>query len=484
MRGRNNDEPDLFCYVQLEDMIPADHVLRKIRDEIDFSFIDDLTETHYSKKGRPSVSPHVLVKMLLIGYLYGINSERRLCQEVHLNLAYRWFCDLSLNDKVPDHSTFSKNRHGRFSGTNLFRDMFYKIVEQAIEKGLVKGKHLSTDATLIAADAAMSSLEPFDPPIDYESYWNDLNEDESETEKEAKEEESKGSINETHYSKTDADAQVASRWGSKKKLSYSNNILMDNKNRVIVDVEVTTPSNTDEALSSVKMLKRSIFRHKLEVEDIGADSVYSRGEAASGFMETGVKLYSPERRSSIYSTEGIFSQSDFVYKEDEDVFVCPNGQELRRTKGATVKRAHRYAARKKICENCPIKRQCTRGQYRSLTVHIDREALDWVESLRHTNAYVVSQKMRKRIEHLFGEAKEQMGLRRAQRRGFKNMEEQCLMTAMAQNIKRIIFSTSTSPRKSLYLTKYLIFKAIEASRLLSETDKSYTKNKLNITSIL
>ena len=122
MRGKQRREQDLFCYVQLENLVPQDHILRKIKAEIDFSFIDELTEPLYSNKGRPSIDPQVLVRMLLIGYLYGINGERRLCREVHLNIAYRWFCDLSLEDKVPDHSSFSKNRHGRFQDTNFFND--------------------------------------------------------------------------------------------------------------------------------------------------------------------------------------------------------------------------------------------------------------------------------------------------------------------------------------------------------------------------
>ena len=135
MKGQQPPQPSLFACVRLEEMIPADHLLRRIQQAIDFTFIDRLTEPLYSGMGRPSVPPQVLVRMMLIGYLYGLTSERRLCQEVQLNLAYRWFCGLGLEDKIPDHSTFSKNRHGRFAGTNLFREMFYEVVRQAQSKG-------------------------------------------------------------------------------------------------------------------------------------------------------------------------------------------------------------------------------------------------------------------------------------------------------------------------------------------------------------
>ena len=451
MLGKQRKEQDLFCYIQPENMVPQDHILRRIKEEIDFHFIDKLTEPLYSNRGRPSVDPQVLVRMLLIGYLYGINGERRLCQEVHLNIAYRWFCDLSLEDKVPDHSTFSKNRHGRFEGTHLFREMFYQIVEQTIAKGLVRGKHLSTDASLIAADAAMSSLEEIVPPIDHESYWNNLEAESKTPTKEVQQKKPKKSINQTHRSKTDPDAQVASRWGSKKKLSYSDNILMDNESRVILDVEVTSPSSTEEVVSSVYMVKRSIFRYDFNTEDVGADSAYARGEAVSGFMEAGIKIYAPRMKNIPDSCKGIFGKEKFIESED-GCLICPNGKRLNKISNKSKPRLLKYSSTKKKCNGCPLKEQCTRGAYRTVSLHIDQEALDWAAHLRQSKGYGISQKMRKRIEHLFGEAKEQMGLRRARRRGIKNMEEQCLMTALVQNIKRIVLTKSRPGRKALIFT--------------------------------
>lgn len=441
----------MFCYVQLESMVSQEHMLRRIKNEIDFAFIDKLAEPLYSKKGRPSVDPQVLVRMLLIGYLYGINSERRLCEEVHLNIAYRWFCDLSLEDKVPNHSTFSKNRHGRFEGTNLFREMFYQIVEQAIAKGLVRGKHLSTDASLIAADAAMSSLEEIEPETDHQSYWNNLVSDGKAPADKGQANKSKKSINQTHRSKTDPDAQVASRWGSKKKLSYSDNILMDNENRVILDVQVTSPSATEEALSSVEMIKRSRFRYGLNIKDLGADSAYSRGEALSGFKQADIKIYAPAMKGIPDSGKGLFGKEKFI-ESGQDGLICPNGKILNKVNDKSKPRLLKYSCTAKKCDGCPLKQQCTKGSYRTVSVHIDQEALDWAEHLRQSPEYVMSQKMRKRIEHLFGEAKEQMGLRRARRRGIKNVQEQCLMTAMVQNIKRIVLAKPKSGAKEPIIT--------------------------------
>lgn len=451
MLGKQRTELDLFCYIQPENMVPQDHILRKIKAEIDFDFIDKLTQPLYSTKGRPSVDPQVLVRMLLIGYLYGINGERRLCQEVHLNIGYRWFCNLSLEDKVPDHSTFSKNRHGRFDGTNLFREMFYQIVEQAIEKGLVRGKHLSTDASLIAADASMNSLEEIVPESDHQSYWKHLDSESKTATNEGQSNKSRKSINQSHRSKTDPDAQVASRWGSKKKLSYSDNILMDHDHRVIVEVQVTSPSGTEEALSSVEMVKRSQFRYGFNPEDVGADSAYSRGEAISGFMEAGVNIYAPPMRGIPDSGKGLFGKEKFI-ECGKDCLICPNGQILNKINDKSKPRLLKYSSTKKKCNGCPLKEQCTKGAYRTVSLHIDQDALDWAENLRQSDGYAKSQKRRKTIEHLFGEAKEQMGLRRARRRGIKNVQEQCLMTAMVQNIKRIVLAKAKSGAKTPFFT--------------------------------
>jgi len=176
MRGRQQTQPTVVRVRTLGGLIPPDHILRRLQAVIDFSFIDRLTEPLYSRTGRPSVDPQVLVRMMVVGYLFGVTSERRLCQEVQLNLAYRWFCGLGLEDPVPDHSTFSKNRHGRFAERPLFREMFYEVVRQAMAHGLVSGFHLTVDATTVQANAAVHSLEPIVVPFSPAQYVAQLDE--------------------------------------------------------------------------------------------------------------------------------------------------------------------------------------------------------------------------------------------------------------------------------------------------------------------
>lgn len=144
--GEKTKEEKLFYYLRAEDLIPQDHILRLINHYVDFSFIRTKVEHLYSHTGRPSVDPDVMMRMLLVGYLFGITSERRLCDEVGMHLGYRWFVGLALEDKVPDHSTFSKNRHGRFKESGIYGQIFDHIVLQCVEKGLVSGKHLTVDS--------------------------------------------------------------------------------------------------------------------------------------------------------------------------------------------------------------------------------------------------------------------------------------------------------------------------------------------------
>ena len=175
--GEKQRSEPMFYYVRMEDIVPEGHLLRLVDQHIDLGFIKDKVRHLYSHTGRPSVDPEILLRMLLIGYLYGITSERRLCEEVKMHIGYRWFVGLSLEDKVPDHSTFSKNRHERFSENDVFQKIFDEIVQQCINKGLLTGKHLTVDSTYIRANASFKSLEPIVVEMKPKEYIEKLKEE-------------------------------------------------------------------------------------------------------------------------------------------------------------------------------------------------------------------------------------------------------------------------------------------------------------------
>jgi transposase len=153
MMGEQSRSESLFYYFRLEEQIPEDHLLRMLDRYIDFSFVRERLKGFYSSTGRPSIDPEVLLRLLLVGYMYGITSERRLLDEVRMHLAYRWFTRLDFNAEIPDHLTFSKNRHGCFRQSGVFREVFEEIVRRCVEAGLVKGETLAVDGTMVAADA-------------------------------------------------------------------------------------------------------------------------------------------------------------------------------------------------------------------------------------------------------------------------------------------------------------------------------------------
>jgi transposase len=453
MKGRQNPQPALFACVRLEQMIPPDHILRRIQQAIDFSFIDRLAGGLYSPTGRPSVPPQVLVRMLVIGYLHGITSERRLCQEVHLNLAYRWFCGLGLEDKVPDHSTFSKNRHGRFTGTNLFREMFYEVVRQAQACGLVSGKHLTVDATTVQADASLNSLEPIIVPLSPQQYVAQLDEQNpaapattaAETDREGSPPVPPKLSNDTHRSATDPEARLFAKRFTKTQLAYSDNVLMDNRGRVIVDVEITEPNLRQEGQAAGQMVARSRFALGLTPQTVGADKGYGYGAAVGALVAADVTPHVSAPQINPWRAQGIFAAEAFHYDAAADQMLCPAGHRLAKRTEHRHKRMTEYAARVSMCRDCPLKPQCTRTRYRVVHRHWDQEALAQAAAARQTDGYRVSQRCRKRIEHLFAEAKEQMGLRRARRRGRAQVLEQCLLTALVQNIKRIVAARFRGP---------------------------------------
>ncbi|MFD4706339.1 transposase [Gottfriedia sp. NPDC058432] len=184
MMGRKEDCQNKLEFIDLNDFVPSNHILRQIKDKIDFTFIYDKMEKYYSKLGRKSLDPVLLFKMLLLGYLFNIESERELEQEVILNIAYRWFLGLDLSDPVPDHSTFSQNRRRRFKDSSVFQEIFDHIISLCIEKGFVTGVVIVTDSTHIKASAAKEKVQRVVLEKTPSQYINTLEEEAKKIEKE------------------------------------------------------------------------------------------------------------------------------------------------------------------------------------------------------------------------------------------------------------------------------------------------------------
>jgi len=455
MLGKKDRSEKMFYYVKIDDLIPEGHLLRLIHRHVDLGFIRKKVAHLYSHTGRPSIDPELLLRMLLIGYLYGITSERRLCEEVRMHLGYRWFTGLSLDDDIPDHSTFSHSRHDRFHESTLFQDIFDEIVTQCMKHGFVRGSHLTVDSTHIKANASFKSLEPVVVEMKPKEYVETLHKENPVDDKPWEPGDDyphKGEkiSNSTHRAKTDPDARLARKApGAGAQLAHSATYVIDNGTSVILGAGVCKPDLASEGQTALVQILRSQWRFRLRTHTVGADKGYSTGEFINALITRRIDPHVPVRDYRSQNDKGIYPLCAFTFDKERNRFTCPNGKTLSYWGVHPHSRQHVYRASMKDCRACPRKDACTRDRSRSLSYHIHESSIEKARALNTTFSYRTSQRMRKRIEELFGEAKELMGFRRAKFRYHRFVREQVLMTAAAQNIKRMVKLLSrNAPRKA------------------------------------
>jgi transposase len=319
----------LFYEFSLDDHVPPDHLLRSIDRFVDLSDLRRELAPFYSSIGRPSVDPELMIRMLIVGYCFGLRSERRLCEEVHLNLAYRWFCRLGLEGRAPDHSTFSKNRHGRFRESDLFRRLFESVLARCIREGLVGGEGFAVDGSLIKADASRQNgvegsagLPPEAASRAVQEYLTVLDDT------------AFGAATPV-TPKFLSPADPAARWtgahGGQAFFAY----LIDLDHAIIVDVEATTAIRQAEVTAAKRMIERTRDRFDLYPERLAGDSAYGSAEMLSWLVyEQGIEPHVSVFDKSVRK-DGTFSREDFTYDHLGDVYFCPAGKMLT-TKGTLV----------------------------------------------------------------------------------------------------------------------------------------------------
>ena len=427
----------LFYGFSLEQHVPADHMVRSIDRFVDLSDTRNHLEPFYSSTGRPSVDPELMIRMLIVGYCFGIRSERRLCEEVHLNLAYRWFCRLALDGQVPDHSTFSKNRHGRFRDSELLRHVFEQSVRRCMEEGLVGGEGFAVDASLIKADAnrqrGVPGSEGLDPSVTnraVEEYLAVLDDA------------AFGAASEV-TPKFISPADPAARWTGAQRgpafFAYSDNYLIDLKHAIIVDVEATTAIRQAEVTAAQTMIERTVERFGVEPARLAADTAYGSAEMLGWLVEErGIEPHIPVFDKS-QRTDGTFSRDDFRYDHDGDVYFCPAGKMLA-TKGTRVNDGTTllYRASTHDCGPCSFKARCSPNTpARKIPRSIHEGARDVAREIAKTDAYVTSRRERKKVEMLFAHLKRILKLDRLRLRGPSGAKDEFLLAATAQNLRKL-----------------------------------------------
>jgi len=445
MGERVGAQDRLFYEFDLEERVPSDHLLRRIDGVLDLSWLRAELAPYYSHTGRPSVCPELMLRMLLIGYCYSIRSERRLCQEVRLNLAYRWFCRLGLEDEVPDHSTFSVNRHGRFRESDAFRLVFESVVRRCMAAELVAGEGFAVDASVIEADASRykrvegaavgwSDAERVRWPV--RAYLAALDDEAAPTTPERAPK---------ALSLTDPGAAWTTRGRHKVMFGYSLNYLIDTKAAVIVEVEATPTRISKEVAAAETMVERAEARFDLRPRRIAGDVAYGTGKLLGWLVGHGIDPHIPVWDKA-KRDDGTLSREDFTFDDEADAYICPGGKTLKTTGKLYDGKTLLYRASKLDCQHCSLKpRCCPNTPSRKIPRDVHEAARDQARTSMGTQPYEQSRRERKKVELLFGDLKRNLALTRLRLRGLSGARDEFLLAATVQNLKRLAKRAAIPP---------------------------------------
>ena len=419
--------------------MPDDHRAREIAAVLDLSWVHAELAPHYSHLGRPSIDPVLMIRLLVLGFVFAIRSERLLCREVQVNLAYRWFCGLSIEDKIPDHSAFSRARNERFRDSDIFRRVFERVVETCIAAGLVGGEGFAVDASLIVADANKQRSIPG-------KEW-DKNRNPEKASRAVKEylatldDAAFGAASDVtpkFISPSDPAAQWTGAMRGPAFFAYADNYLIDVKFGIIMDVEASRAIRQAEVGAAKTMIERTEERFGIKPERLAADTAY--GSAANLNWVVNDKKIAPHVPVIDKSKreDGTFSRDDFTFYKEGNVYICPAFNTLTTTGKVMNDDMLFYRASTIDCPACAFKaRCCPKEPARKILRSVYEEARDVARALAKTKAFKQSCRGRKRVEMLFAHLKRILRLGRLRLRGPRGAQFEFTLAAIAQNLRRL-----------------------------------------------
>jgi transposase len=388
MMGRREEGQGQFFYsFDLDKVVPPDHLVRQIDGLLDLSWVHKELAPYYSHTGRPSIDPVLMIRMLIVGYVFALRSERRLCAEVQVNLAYRWFCKLGIEDRIPDHSVFCRARYERFRESDALRRVFEGVV-----------------AKCIAAGGSSKGGDRHKPPKE--------------------------------VSLTDPQATWVARPGLDPFFAYDANYLIDNKAGIILDAVGTRANRTVEIAITQTMVARVERRFDLRPQRLAGDTVYGAVRLLKWLVDRNIAPHVPVWDKSA-RTDGTFSRADFVFDQQRNVYTCPGGAELTSTGNIDQGHIVYYRASKSVCSQCSLKPKCTTATVRKITRDLNEDVRDRVRALADTEAFQQSRRERKKVEMRFAHMKRILRLDRFRLRGLSGVRDEVLLTATAQNLRRL-----------------------------------------------
>ncbi len=439
--GQKTVEPELYIHFSLDAAVPSDHLVRQLAACVDFAFIRPLVRPLYSHTGQPSVDPVVLFKLALLGYLYNIRSERQMCEEAGLNLAWRWFLGYELTERIPDHSVLTKARQ-RF-GPAVYGQFFQRVVGLCRERGLIQGQRLYVDSTLVAANASAKSVQSRrllrqlpGQPADYLARleW----EPEAGRSRPGRHR-SAPTVGSTVASRTDPEAALISHSARQKaRLVHKVHMAVDGGRSRIVTAVTAVPGGHGDGQGLPEILDQHQLTVGAAPKEVVADTGYATVTAFQTCADRGVIASIPSWSTA--NRRGGWDRDHFSYDPEHDLYTCPQGQPLRRTHDNVAAHQQVYRAPFGVCPSCPLRQECGPGRRaRTVTRSIDHDLLDAARAHMRTASGRAALRQRKQfIELVFADAKVRHGMARAQRRGRSNMLIQALLTAAAMNLRKLL----------------------------------------------
>jgi transposase len=439
MGRRNQGQGQLFYEFRLDEAIPDDHLVRQIGALLDLTWVYAELAPYYSDIGRPSIDPVLMIRMLIIGYVFAVRSERQICREIQVNLAYRWFCDLGLEDAIPDHSAFSRARNERFRESDILRRVFERVVEKCIEVGLVGGEGFAVDASLIEADA---NRQRSIPGVEWKKEMDPVAASRAVKEYLATLDDAAFGAATEVQPKFVSPSDPAAQWTGALKgpafFAYADNYLIDVQCGVIVDVEASRAVRQAEVSAARTMLDRTEDRFGLKPDRLAADSAYGSAPMLNWLVEDKqitphIPVLDKSKRE-----DGTFSREDFRYDEATDTYVCPVGKPLTTTGLINAGDTLYYRSSMVDCAKCSLKaRCCPKAPFRRIPRSIYERARDVARSHAGTDAFERSRHDRKRIEMRFAHLKRILRLGRLRLRGPRGAQDEFTLAAIAQNLRRM-----------------------------------------------
>ena len=458
---------DCIILSTLEELVPAEHLVRKLDNCIDFTFIEELVKDLYSLSGRPSVPPVVLFKLIFINIVFGINSMRRTCEECQVNMAYRWFLGLSIYDDIPNYSTWSQNYIRRYKDSNVFNQIFDTILNQAIEYGFVDMETVFGDGTHQKANANKNKYKDVEVEIVKKVYEDamleEINEDRRKHGKkplkdvqktEIMFDEKTGEVIENIEMKhikeslTDPESGCFHKGEKEKCFAYTHQTFCDKNGFVLASI--TKPGNVHDSVAFFDVYNILNEKYKEQIKNVCLDAGYVNPAICREIILSGHIPLMPYKKPM--TGKGLFKKYEYAYDEYYDCYICPNNEILRYT--TTDKKGYKlYKSNPEKCKKCPLRDKCTKSKNNQKVIirHIWEEYKEQANENRYTKIWKDNYPLRKEtIERTFGDCKEQHGLRFSRVRGVLKNEQNATMIFACHNLKKMaIWRWKKSPNNDI-----------------------------------